>query len=96
MSYITTLWGSVMDKFISAAKANRRFAALLREVREGRQYVVTSYGRPIARLVPVGQDDHVAMNGRAALRAALLSRLKGQPLGDVGRWTREELYERDG
>ena len=78
-----------MDKFISAAEAIRQFSTLLREVREGRRYVVTSHGRPIARLVPIGKDDDVAMSGRAAL----LARLEGQPVSDVGRWTREELYE---
>ncbi|MHB1609944.1 MAG: type II toxin-antitoxin system Phd/YefM family antitoxin [Acidiferrobacter thiooxydans] len=80
-----------MDKFISAADANRQFSTLLREVREGRQYVVTSHGKPIARLIPFNKDDDVAMRGRAAL----LSRLEGQPLSDAGRWTREELYEDD-
>ena len=91
VGYIITVVCSVMDKFISAAEANRQFSALLREVREGRQYVVTSHGRPIARLVPISKDSDVAMSGRAAL----LSRLEGQPVCDVGRWTREELYESD-
>ena len=49
LGFITTFLRSVMDKFISAAEANRQFSALLREVRKGRQYVVTSHGRPIAR-----------------------------------------------
>ena len=65
--------GSAMDKFISAAEPNREFFTRLREVREGCQYVVTGHGRPIARLVPVNKDDHVAMNGHTVL----LSRLKG-------------------
>lgn len=80
-----------MDKFISAADANRRFSALLREVREGNQYVVTSHGWPIARLVPVSKGSDVAR----AQRAILLSRLEGQPLSNAGRWAREELYEDD-
>ena len=91
LGFITTFLRSVMDKFISAAEANRQFSALLREVRKGRQYVVTSHGRPIARLVPISKDGDVAMSGRAAL----LSRLDGQPVCEVGRWTREELYESD-
>ena len=91
LGFITTFLRSVMDKFISAAEATRQFSALLRDVREGCQYVVTSHGRPIARLVPISKDGDVAMSGRAAL----LSRLEGQPVCDVGRWTREELYESD-
>jgi len=78
-----------MDKAISAAEANRKFSLLLREVRDGRSYVVTSHGKPVARLVPAGKHEDVA----AGARSALLSRLKKQPVIQVGRWTREELYE---
>jgi prevent-host-death family protein len=41
-----------MDKAVSAAEAKRRFSRILREVRDGRSYVVTSHGRPVARIVP--------------------------------------------
>jgi prevent-host-death family protein len=79
-----------MDEAVSAADANRRFSQLLRSVREGRSFVVTAHGRPIAKLVPVGQRDLVA--GRA--RAALIARLRAAPATDVGRWSRDELYDR--
>ena len=39
-----------MDQPISAVEANRRFSGLLREVRDGRSYVVTARGKPIARI----------------------------------------------
>lgn len=78
-----------MDKAISAADANRKFSLLLRGVREGRSYVVTSHGKPVARLVPAGKNDDVA----AGARTALLARLKTRPAVEIGRWTREELYE---
>ena len=78
-----------MDKPVSAAEANRRFSRLLRGVREGRSYLVTAHGRPVARLVPAGGIDAVA----AGARAALLKRLGKQPVVDVGRWRRDELYE---
>jgi len=42
-----------MEKTVSAADANRRFSQLLREVRQGSSYVVTSHGRPVARIVPL-------------------------------------------
>jgi prevent-host-death family protein len=77
-----------MEKAISAAEANRKFSQLLREVREGRTYVVTSHGRPVARIAPIGA------NGRAAkAKEILLKRLRSQPVIDVGRWTRDELYD---
>ncbi len=78
-----------MEKAISAAEANRRFSKLLRGVREGHSYVVTSHGRAVAKIVPVEKTDGVM---RAA-RVALLKRLRSQPAVTIGRWTRDELYE---
>lgn len=80
-----------MDEVVSAADANRRFSLLLRGVRAGRSYVVTSHGKPVARLIPAGRHESVAIGARLAL----LSRLKTQPVIEVGRWTRDELYEDD-
>jgi prevent-host-death family protein len=79
-----------MEEAVSAADANRRFSFLLRGVREGHSYVVTSHGKPVARLIPAGKHD-VAVSARATL----LSRLEKQPIMNVGRWTRDELYEDD-
>jgi prevent-host-death family protein len=80
-----------MEDTISAADANRNFSRLLRAVRAGRRITVTSHGRPVARLVPVGeQEESVAQQARHAL----LTRLRGQRPMNVGRWTRAELYER--
>ena len=78
-----------MDEAISAADANRRFSLLLRGVREGRSYIVTSHGKPVARLVPASGREDVATGARAAL----LSRLKKQAVVRAKRWTRDELYE---
>ncbi|HMK89502.1 MAG TPA: type II toxin-antitoxin system prevent-host-death family antitoxin [Methylocystis sp.] len=78
-----------MDEAVSAAEANRRFSAILRYVREGRSFVVTSHGRPVARIVPATQ--HEALMG--AGRSALLARLARQPVTEIGRWSRDELYE---
>jgi prevent-host-death family protein len=82
-----------MEKRISAANANRKFSELLRGVRKGRTYVVTSHGKPVAKLSPSEEDARVA----AGARAALLARLKSQPAAKGARarrrWTREELYE---
>ena len=79
-----------MDKPVSAADANRNFSRILRTVREGKSYVVTSHGRPVAKIVPVKADD----TARRGARAALFSRLHSAPLSKAKRWTREELYER--
>jgi prevent-host-death family protein len=79
-----------MDEAVSAADANRRFSRILREVRDGRSYLVTSHGTPVARIVPARRDGALA----AAAKAALLTRLRGQPVTVVGRrWSRDDLYD---
>jgi len=80
-----------MASSISAAEANRNFSHVLRRVRDGHSIVVTSHGRPVAKLVPVEGSDHVVRGARAAL----FERLRAAPVVTVGRWTRDELYERD-
>ncbi|HZT19489.1 MAG TPA: type II toxin-antitoxin system prevent-host-death family antitoxin [Dongiaceae bacterium] len=78
-----------MEEAISAADANRSFSRLLRGVREGRSYVVTSHGTPVARIVPAAGHEGAG----AGARAALLSRLEKQPVLRARRWRRDDLYE---
>jgi prevent-host-death family protein len=78
-----------MDEAISAADANRRFSQLLRKIRDGHSFIVTSHGKPVARIIPADQHDDVA----AGARTALLTRLRKQPVVRGERWTRDELYE---
>lgn len=77
-----------MEETVSAANANRRFSRLLRAVREGHSYVVTSHGKPVAKIVPIGKHDELA----AETRTTLLSRLLSERLAEIGPWTRDELY----
>ena len=86
--------GMEIEETVSAAEANRSFSRLLRGVREGRSYVVTAHGRPIARLEPIGEADAVDNRVREAAKRELLRRLESQPVIDIGRWTRDELYDR--
>jgi len=78
-----------MEKAISAADANRNFSRLLRDVKEGQSYVVTSHGRTVARFAPV--DSGRRAPSRA--RSSLLNRLRSERVSKIGRWKREELYE---
>jgi prevent-host-death family protein len=77
-----------MDKSISATDANRNFSKLLREVREGQSYVVTSHGRPVAKTIPARAQAESEERGRAVL----LARLRSERAVDIGPWTRDELY----
>lgn len=78
-----------MSTAITAANANREFSALLRGVRRGESFVVTSHGRPIARVVPVSNGSEV----REAARSTLFARLRNNPARSIGHWTREDLYD---
>jgi len=78
-----------MEKAVSATEANRRFSKLLRAVREGHSYVVTSHGKGVARIMPVVKNSGIARRARAAL----VKRLRSEPVITIGRWTRDELYE---
>ena len=78
-----------MEKAVSAADANRNFSKLLRHVREGKTFVVTSHGRAVAKIVPAVTDTRVARGARTAL----LKRLRAEPAVKIGRWTRDQLYE---
>ena len=82
------------EETISAAEANRSFSRLLRGVREGHRYLVTAHGRPVARLVPAEEGEAAERALRRAAFRALMERVKSQPALNVGRWTRDELYER--
>ena len=78
-----------MEHSISAADANRHFSTVLRTVREGGSYVVTSYGKPVARVVPAGRHEATAQTARDIL----MKRLAAQPVIKIGRFSRDELYE---
>jgi prevent-host-death family protein len=80
-----------VEESVSAADANRRFSLLLRRVREGRSFIVTSHGKAVARIVPA--DDHGHVSARA--RTALVDRLEQQAQTPSERWTRDELYEEE-
>jgi prevent-host-death family protein len=78
-----------MKSAVSAADANRKFSEILRKVREGHHFVVTSHGRPVARILPFGP----AAPAETGARGGLIKRLRGAPVSKAGRWTRDELYE---
>jgi prevent-host-death family protein len=78
-----------MIKAVSAADANRRFSELLRTVKKGRTVVVTSHGKPVAKVSPVVEDDLAAEGARSTL----FTRLRRERVVNAGRWTRDELYD---
>jgi prevent-host-death family protein len=82
--------GTTTLKTVSAAEANRRFSALLRDVARGARITVTSRGRPVATITAADESDR---KERAAARRALLARLRAIPATGSRAWTRDELYD---
>jgi len=76
-----------MNKVIQATEANRHFSRILREVRQGDSYTITSHGQPIARIVPAGAK------GSEATKQRFLEYLRQQPTMEIGPFRREELYD---
>jgi prevent-host-death family protein len=52
-----------MDKAVSAADANRRFSELMRTVKKGRSVIVTSHGKPVAKITPFVEDERGRRGG---------------------------------
>ena len=75
-----------MEKFISAAAARRNFSESLNGVEKGNMYVVMRRGSPAAHIVQVLP----AVGER--FRAALIERLRSQPIKKIGKWKRDNLY----
>lgn len=78
-----------IEDAVSAADANRRFSEILRKVRDGRSVTVTSHGKPVARIVPISTDNATSEGAKAAL----LVRLRAEPVVTIAPWSRDELYE---
>lgn len=78
-----------MERFVTATEANQRFSELLRDVQAGESYVVTSRGKPVARMTPVVIDQQAR---RQNIRE-LLDYAKTLPRRTAGPWTREDLYD---
>lgn len=76
-----------MDEHVTAADANRSFSRILRGVQDGNSYVVTSHGRPVARIVPIDHEQ------KGVARAALLAKLQTQRTLNAGCPRRDEAYD---
>jgi prevent-host-death family protein len=83
-----------MDITVSAADANRRFSELLRGVREGKTYIVTSHGRPVAQITPPAEGEASERAAREGRWKNYVDELRNRPARHIGPWTREDLYDR--
>lgn len=89
MVVIITTIGEPMEKAITAADANREFSKLIRDVKKGHTFIVTTHGEPVAKIIPIAKDTEEAERKKSAF----LEYLRNKPVVDIGPWTRDELYE---
>jgi prevent-host-death family protein len=82
-----------VEKTITATEANRKFSAMLRGVRAGHSYRVTSHGRVVARVVP-GEGDVAELRRRERAKHELLEHLRTRKPLNI-QWKREDAYDED-
>jgi prevent-host-death family protein len=71
---------------ITATEANQFFSRLLREVQDGQEFVVTSRGRAVARVIPYSEPP------QAEKLVAMIDALARRPRRSLPGWTRDDLY----
>lgn len=81
-----------MDRSISATEANREFSRVLSEVSGGATYVVTSHGKPVAKMVPVSPEP-VDEDAKRQRLLAFLDEMAKTPPQNLGPITRDDGYE---
>ena len=77
-----------MERAITASDANQRFSEMLRAVQNGETFVVTSRGRPVAKVSPVAGPADQKQKVKE-----LLDYVRTLPIRHAGAWRREDLYE---
>jgi len=78
-------------KTVSAAEANRSFSKLLGGVDKGEAFLITSRGRPVAKLIPAADDGEKLR--KEAARQRLLDSLTKRPILNLPRVSRDEIYD---
>jgi prevent-host-death family protein len=82
-----------VEKTITATEANRKFSEMLRGVRAGHSYRVTSHGKVVACVVP-GHGDAAEQRRRERAKRELLEHLRTRKPLNI-QWKREDAYDED-
>lgn len=81
-----------MGRVVSASDANQNFSRLLGEAEAGETITIQRRGKPVAMLVPTGDD---ARARRVEAGKRMIVHFQSQPFVVTGPWTRDELYDDD-
>lgn len=68
---------------IGAFDAKTRLSELLDRASRGESFLITKHGRPIARLVPEGEEDHRRVAAAVERLKSFRGTLKGTTINDV-------------
>ena len=82
-----------MEITITATEANRQFSKILRNVRQGKRYAITSHGEVVAKLLPNAGDSGQERRRRLQAHRELMEHLRSQPAVQVGAWRRDDAYD---
>jgi prevent-host-death family protein len=74
---------------VSATECNRHFSKILRDVCAGETVIVTLRGKPVAEI----RSANRTVADREAAKQALFTRLCSQPVLNLPRIRRDELYD---
>lgn len=83
-----------MESTITATEANRSFSALLRRVRRGDRFIITSRGEPVATLTQASSPSESEVERRRKSWNAFKRRLNARPVRNLPRFTREDMHEK--
>lgn len=76
-------------KTVTAADANRKFSAVLKDVSRGEVFTVISRGKPVATIAPAAPQ----RKRQESAKQHLVERLHKQKTTGQRRWSRSELYD---
>jgi prevent-host-death family protein len=83
---------------VSAAEANRSFSKILRRAQAGESFIVTSRGKPVAKIEPIVEDQE-AKKAEGARRQKLWEELEARLLSqepmNLGKFNRDWAYDDD-
>jgi prevent-host-death family protein len=78
-----------MKKTMTVTDANREFSKLIKAVKKGDSFILTSHGEAVAKITPIERDTEEAERKKAEF----IEYLRAKPVRNIGRWTRDELHE---
>lgn len=81
-------------KTVTVTEANQEFSRIIKDLEEcGESYVILRRGRPVARLVPHGENKMENAEWRAAYDGMMAHLKQGAHLGGL-KINRDDLYDR--